>query len=108
MDREVQERPVSVFGWRCGVHPPGNGGASAPLQKTTSTRATSTMPAPCPMRWSTEGHHGHSRATLQALRPGLAQWTRTRGDLTRKPSLSIRLLTPSENIAPVLTSAFTG
>jgi hypothetical protein len=30
------------------------------------------VPAPCPMRWATEGHHGHSRTTLQPPQSGLA------------------------------------
>jgi hypothetical protein len=29
------------------------------------------VPLACPMRWSTEGHHGHSRTALQVSRPGL-------------------------------------
>ena len=52
--------------------PPGKGGAFAPIQETTSTRATSTVPAACPMRWSAEGHNGYSRTTVQTPRPGLA------------------------------------
>jgi hypothetical protein len=54
------------------MNPPGKGGAFAPIQKATSTRTTSTVPAPCPMRQSTEGHNGHSRTTLQTPQPGLA------------------------------------
>jgi hypothetical protein len=29
------------------------------------------VPLACPMRWSAEGCHGHSRTTPQASRPGL-------------------------------------
>ncbi len=29
------------------------------------------VPLACPVRWSTEGHHGQSRTAPQALRPGL-------------------------------------
>ena len=54
------------------MSPPGKGGAFAPIQETTSTRATSTVPAACPMRWSAEGHNGYSRTTVQTPRPGLA------------------------------------
>jgi hypothetical protein len=31
------------------------------------------VPLACPMRWSTEDCHGHSRTTSQASRPGLTQ-----------------------------------
>src|SRR5215471_7168817 len=37
------------------TRPPGKDGAYAPMQKTTSTRTTSTGPAPCPMRWFHQG-----------------------------------------------------
>ena len=30
----------------------------------------------CPMRWSAEGCHGHSRTTPQASRPGLTHVSR--------------------------------
>ena len=31
------------------------------------------VPAACPMRWSTEDHQGYSRTAPQASRPGLMQ-----------------------------------
>jgi hypothetical protein len=34
-------------------------------------RDEESLPAKCLMRWSTEGHHGRSRTTLQAPRLGL-------------------------------------
>jgi hypothetical protein len=55
--------------------------ALGPLQRSTRLsslpsaaigRTDITVPAPCPMRRSTEGRHGHSRTTLQTPQPGLA------------------------------------
>jgi hypothetical protein len=34
------------------------------------------VPLACPMRWSAEGSHGHSRTTPQASRPSLTHVSR--------------------------------
>jgi hypothetical protein len=45
------------------------------------------VPLACPMRWSAENCHGHSRTTPQASRPGLdARQPSRGGDVTRKGS----------------------
>ena len=47
------------------------------------------MPAACPMRWSTEGYHGHSRPTPQTWRPGLTHVSRA-AEEPKKRSLKKR------------------
>ena len=45
------------------------------------------VPLACPMRWSAEGRHGHSRTTPQVSQPWLDTGGPSRGgDLTRKRS----------------------
>ena len=34
------------------------------------------VPATCPIGWSVEGYHGHSRTTLQTPRPGLTHMSK--------------------------------
>jgi len=54
--------------------------AGIPMIRAAQVTDQKTVPLACPIRWTAEGHQGHSRTAPQASRPGLTHVSQAAGE----------------------------